>query len=892
MNISDLNEMQQQAVRHTEGPLLIIAGAGSGKTKVLTYRIAYLIEECGVEPYNILAITFTNKAAGEMKERVTAITPEGGHVWVSTFHSMCVRILRRFAEGLGYTRDFAIYDTDDCKSIMKNLFKKNNVNTKYYQERGVLGAISSAKDELKSPRDMQLEAQGDFRLKTIADLYDQYQAELKANNAMDFDDLIFNTVQLFRQDPVALETYADRFHYIMVDEYQDTNTSQFQLVSLLAGKWRNLCVVGDDDQSIYKFRGANIENILSFERVFEGAGVIKLEQNYRSTTMILDAANSVIKNNGRRKGKKLWTGNEEGEKVSLLMFDNAYQEGEGIAAHIARLSRDGFSYDDFAVLYRTNAQSRILEEKLLMESIPYRIYGGVNFYQRREIKDILAYLKVIVNPVDGQSLRRIINVPRRGIGQTSIDRVQAYADRERISFYEALRAGKDIPDIGAASKKLEGFLELIEGFRQTARTASVSELAESIIEETGYMDHISSGLSTDEIADKQDNIDELFSKISDFELNYKTEEDTEDFAEYASTGSAYGEDANHNKEVDSNTPGYAEHVGAHPAGYSSLELLKAFLEDVSLVADTESGETVGEKVSLMTLHAAKGLEFPVVFMAGMEDGLFPGYMAVSMAGEDETEMEEERRLCYVGITRAKKKLYMTFARERLVRGERHTSRISRFVDEINPCLLDKVNHSLVGDNFGFGNADAEPVVIKQETQEKRTWIRGGFAPRNKAKFDFLNMGGVRKTPTAAPARKFPVIGGGTVKNDPGAQEKDRDDSNRSQDLPVDEGFNSDPSSDIQNAGTKKIPGTPGFGKDFYAEFKAGNIKVQTGIKDGSYIKPASSNFVVGDRVNNERFGDGTVTNVEDKGRDNLLTVEFDESGVKKMFEGFILLTKI
>ncbi len=856
MNIEELNEMQQQAVRHTEGPLLIIAGAGSGKTKVLTYRIAYLIEECGVEPYNILAITFTNKAAGEMKERVTSITPEGGHVWVSTFHSMCVRILRRFAEGLGYTRDFAIYDTDDCKSIMKNLFKKNNINTKYYQERGVLGTISSAKDELKSPRDMQLDAQGDFRLKTIADLYDQYQAELKANNAMDFDDLIFNTVQLFRQDPVALETYADRFHYIMVDEYQDTNTSQFQLVSLLAGKWRNLCVVGDDDQSIYKFRGANIENILSFERVFEGAEVIKLEQNYRSTSMILDAANSVIKNNGRRKGKKLWTGNEEGEKVSLLMFDNAYQEGEGIAARIAQLSRDGFSYDDFAILYRTNAQSRILEEKLLMESIPYRIYGGVNFYQRREIKDILAYLKVIVNPVDGQSLRRIINVPRRGIGQTSIDRVQAYADSERISFYEALGTGKDIPDIGAAYKKLEGFLELIEGFRQTAETASVSELVDSILEETGYMDYISSGLSADEIADKQDNIDELFSKISDFELGYKAEEDNGTFEEHAS-----------------------------PA------LLKAFLEDVSLVADTESGESTGEKVSLMTLHAAKGLEFPVVFMAGMEDGLFPGYMAVSMAGEDETEMEEERRLCYVGITRAEKKLFMTFARERLVRGERHTSRISRFVDEITPCLLEKVNHSLVGDDFGFGNADAEPVAINRE-QEKRTWVRGGFAPKNKAKFDFLNMGGVRKTPTLAPTRKFPVIGGGVPKANLEVKDGSGEVSDNVQDTLSDNSATLNPSSETLKTVTKKAQVNPGFGKDFSEEFPAGNIRPSTGVDEGSYVKPASSKFAVGDRVNNERFGDGTVKNVEDKGRDNLLTVEFDESGVKKMFEGFIVLTKI
>ncbi len=819
MNITELNEMQQEAVRHTDGPLLIIAGAGSGKTKVLTYRIAYLIEECGVDPYNILAITFTNKAAGEMKSRVCDITPMGDHVWVSTFHSMCVRILRRFAETIGYTRDFAIYDTDDCKSVMKELFKKNNVNTQYYKERNVLASISAAKDELKSPADLKREAESDFKLKTIADLYEQYMAELKANNAMDFDDLIYNTVALFKEEPAALETYADRFRYIMVDEYQDTNTSQFQLVSLLAGKWRNLCVVGDDDQSIYKFRGANIENILSFERVFEGAKVIKLEQNYRSTSVILDAANSVIKNNGRRKGKTLWTGNEEGEKVSLLMYDNAYQEGEGIASSISALLREGYSCSDFAVLYRTNAQSRIIEEKFIIENIPYRIYGGVNFYQRREIKDILAYLKVLVNPADGQSIRRIINVPRRGIGQTSIDRVQAFADREGISFYEALKSGRDIPDLGNACKKTDAFLELIEGFKEKAAVLSLEELVQDIIGSTGYTEYICSGLSTDEAADRQDNIDELFNKIADFESGYSAGEDAED-----------------------------DQLGA----------LKAFLEDVSLVADTTTGEDEGARVSLMTLHSAKGLEFPVVFMAGMEDGLFPSYMSVSVMDEDRSELEEERRLCYVGITRAEKKLYMTFARERLVRGERHTSRISRFVSEIAPDLLERVNNSCVGDDFGFENEGRVfrfPDDEKSEnTTEKKPWRRGGFVPKNKAKFDFMNMGGAVK----------PAASVSSAVSRP---------ENRSKPAP-------EPASRSASA-------DPGFGKDFNAEFGSGGTD-----QKGSYTKPAVSGFCPGDRVNNERFGDGTVISVEDKGRDNLLTVDFDEMGTKKMFEGFIVLRKI
>ena len=842
MNLTELNEMQQEAVRHTDGPLLIIAGAGSGKTRVLTYRIAYLIEECGVDPYNILAITFTNKAAGEMKERVADITPDGYQVWVSTFHSMCVRILRRFAESLGFTRDFAIYDTDDCKSVMKELFKKNNVNTQFYKERNVLAAISSAKDELKTPEDMRREAESDFRMKTIADLYAQYQDTLRSNNAMDFDDLIFKTVTLFKTDKMALETYADRFRYIMVDEYQDTNTSQFQLVKLLAEKWNNICVVGDDDQSIYKFRGANIENILNFEKAFPGAKVVKLEQNYRSTCMILDAANSVINNNGRRKGKSLWTGNEEGEKVSVLLFDNAYQEGEGIAANITGLMREGYSCSDFAILYRTNAQSRIIEEKLLHANVPYRIYGGVNFYQRREIKDILAYLKVLVNPADGQSLKRIINVPRRGIGPTSIDRVQAFADREGISFYEALRYGKDIPDIGAAYKKTDAFLELIESFKEAAATESIEDLVQLILDDTDYMDFISTGLSTDEIADKQDNIDELFSKITDFESGYREDE-------------------------SSNDP---------------LVALKAFLEEVSLVADTESGDGEGARVSLMTLHSAKGLEFPVVFMAGMEDGLFPSYMAISIMDNDKSELEEERRLCYVGITRAQKKLFMTFARERMVRGERHTSRVSRFVSEISPVLIERKNHSCVGDDFGFDGCDEggtdtgeKELVFTEPKQTARPMGRGGFVPRNRAKFDFLSMGGgLKKTQAAKPAASTPGFGKDFTKEF-GEIDKVPEDKTETAVKP-------------ENAGIENIQKESIRSEIDTAE----NVHASQTAQEGSYVKPAVSSFSVGDRVNNERFGDGTITGIEDKGRDNLLTVDFDEMGVKKMFEGFINLRKI
>ncbi len=851
MNLSDLNEMQQKAVRHTDGPLLIIAGAGSGKTRVLTYRIAYLIEEIGVDPYNILAITFTNKAANEMKERAAAITESGDRVWVSTFHSMCVRILRRFAENIGYTRDFTIYDPDDCKSVMKELFKRHNVDTKYYKEKGVLGSISNAKDNMRSPKDLMIEAEGDFRKKVVAELYADYQKELRKNNAMDFDDLIYNTVELFNTDGEALEVYADRFRYIMVDEYQDTNTSQFMLISQLAKKWNNLCVVGDDDQSIYKFRGANIENILNFEAVFSGAEVIKLEQNYRSTKTILDAANAVIKHNSQRKNKTLWTGNDAGDPISLMLFDNGYQEAEGVASSIRSLEHDGYSYNDIAILYRTNAQSRLLEEKLVVSNIPYRIYGGINFYQRREIKDILAYLKAIVNDADGQSVKRVINVPKRGIGQTTVDRIQVYADENRLTFWEALLEAESIDKIGTAHRKIKTFTDLIFMLREMSDKVSLEELTGTLLDKTGYMDYLAEGASIEELQDRQENIDELINKMVDFEEQMMQPE------------------------------------GEETAG----NILGAFLEEVSLVADPGS-EGLTETVSLMTLHSAKGLEFPVVFMAGMEDGLFPGYMSVTNMMSDPSDMEEERRLCYVGITRAKSKLYMCYARERMVRGERHTNAISRFVKEIPEAYLDKQNRSFIGDDFGFDQEENSEFDINGASQETVS-KPGGYRPRNKSKFDFRKLSEMTKAAYASVGKKAgtqspgqaPQMAFGKPFTAGGSNDKVVKPS-FGKTVTLDE-LRSMSAKDFKTGTAGKPAGRAGTGSHGTPD-KTG----QKSSDDGGFEKSDNAPYTKGDRVENERFGQGTVTEVEDMGRDWLITVDFDETGTKKMFAGFIILKKI
>ena len=634
-----LNREQQEAVLHVDGPLLILAGAGSGKTRVLTYRIAHLIDECGVNPWNILAITFTNKAAGEMRERVDKIVGYGSEsIWVSTFHSTCVRILRRYIDRLGYATNFTIYDTEDQKTVMKSVCQKLQLDSKLYKERMLLNMISHAKDEYISPNEFLLEAKGDFRQEKIAQAYVEYQKELKKNNALDFDDLLVKTVELFPSCPDVLEYYQNRFRYIMVDEYQDTNTVQFKFISTLARQYRNLCVVGDDDQSIYKFRGANIRNILDFEKVFPDAKVVKLEQNYRSTQNILNAANGVIANNRGRKEKALWTENEQGEPILFQQFQNGYEEAEYVSGEISKKVRKGEAeYQDFAVLYRTNAQSRLFEEKFLYANIPYKIVGGVNFYSRKEIKDILAYLKTIDNGKDDLAVRRIINVPKRGIGNVTLAKVQAYADSRDISFFEALEEAGEIPGLGKAALKIQPFVHLIHEMRLSLADMSMQDLIQAILDKTGYAEDLKNE-DTDESEARLENIDEFINKAVTYE------------------------------------------EGAEEPN------LSGFLEEVALVADIDSVEDGDNRVLLMTLHSAKGLEFPYVYLAGMEDGLFPSYM--SIAADDPTEeIEEERRLCYVGITRAMKELTITCARCRMVRGETQYNNVSRFVREIPSELL-------------------------------------------------------------------------------------------------------------------------------------------------------------------------------------------------------------
>ena len=644
MSIYDtLNEQQREAVFHTEGPLLILAGAGSGKTRVLTHRIAYLIEEQQVNPWNILAITFTNKAAGEMRERVDKLVGYGSEsIWVSTFHSMCVRILRRHIDLLGYDTNFTIYDSDDQKTLMREVCKLLQVDTKMFRERALLSEISKAKDELVTPQEYRMRAEGDYSRKKIAEVYEEYEKQLRSNNALDFDDLLFKTVQLFQTQKDVLEYYQERFRYIMVDEYQDTNTVQFELIHLLASKYRNLCVVGDDDQSIYKFRGANIKNILDFEHVFDDTKVIKLEQNYRSTGNILNAANAVIRNNHGRKEKTLWTENEEGDKVHFRQFNNGFEEAEYVAGEIIQGRRNGkFQYKDCAVLYRTNAQSRLFEEKFLLANVPYKIVGGVNFYARKEIKDLLSYLKTIDNASDDLAVRRILNVPKRGIGLTSIGRVQDYADMMNLSFYDALRVVEEVPSIGRAAGKINDFVSFIQGLKSKAEAYTVRETLEEVIELTGYVKELEAE-KTEEAQARIENIDELISK-------------TESFQE-------------------------AMEEAGQPA------TLSAFLEEIALVADIDSVDPDQDYVLLMTLHSAKGLEFPNVFIVGMEDGVFPGY--ASIWSGDPSDIEEERRLCYVGITRAMKELTLTCAKQRMIRGETQYNRVSRFVREVPRELVD------------------------------------------------------------------------------------------------------------------------------------------------------------------------------------------------------------
>lgn len=735
-----LNPEQQKGVFTTEGPVLILAGAGSGKTRVLTHRVAYLIQQKGVAPYNIMAITFTNKAAGEMRERIDDMIGFGAErIWVSTFHSSCVRILRQFADRLGYDNRFTIYDSDDQKSLMKDICKRLEIDTKIHKEKAFLSVISSAKDELISPEEFAQSAVGDFNKTRQAEVYREYQARLKANNAMDFDDLIMKTVELLKYDTEVRNYYQERFRYIMVDEYQDTNTAQFELVRLLASGRENLCVVGDDDQSIYKFRGANIYNILNFEKHYPNATVIKLEQNYRSTGNILNAANGVIANNVGRKAKRLWTQADEGEKIYFEQFESAYEEADYIAKDIAKRVRKGeYAYGDCAVLYRTNAQSRLLEERLLLSGIPYKIVGGVNFYGRKEIKDLLSYLKVVDNAQDDLAVQRIINVPKRGIGATSMSKAADYAYMNGMQLFEALEQVENIPTMGRAAAKIIPFVELIYQFRRVAANEGVSALLQHIIEATGYVEELRVE-GTDEAKARIENIDELLSKVVTYEQ--ENEEPT----------------------------------------------LSGFLEEVALVADIDSLDENASYVVLMTLHSAKGLEFPNVYLAGMEDGLFPSYMSITADNSDE-EIEEERRLCYVGITRAKEHLSITGARMRMVRGETQYHGISRFVKEIPEELL-----------------------------QGSTWEP---KPRDERMFS-------NPAPKKTSMKATPLV----------AQ-----------------------TYQAKNFGTK--------------------------------IQKNSLDYGEGDRVKHIKFGEGTVVQINDGGRDFEVTVEFDTAGRKKMFASFAKLQKV
>lgn len=768
MSIYDkLNEPQREAVYHTDGPLLILAGAGSGKTRVLTHRIAYLIGERGVNAWNILAITFTNKAAEEMRQRVDNLVGFGAEsVWVSTFHSACVRILRRFIDRLGYENHFTIYDTDDQKTLIKEVCRKVDVDTKVFKERSLLSAISSAKNEMILPDEFELNAGGDFAKMKIAKVYREYEAQMKANNALDFDDLLVKTVQLLQTQPDVLESYQERFRYIMVDEYQDTNTVQFQLVSLLAGKYKNLCVVGDDDQSIYKFRGANIRNILDFEHEFPDAKVIKLEQNYRSTGNILNAANSVIANNRGRKEKSLWTENGEGELIRLRQFDTAFDEADFIGEDIKSAVRQGGSYNDSAVLYRTNAQSRLLEEKFIAMNIPYKIVGGVNFYARREIKDLLAYLKTIDNGRDDVAVRRIINVPKRGIGLTTINRIQESATERGIGFYEALLAPGLIAGVGRSATKLDSFAALIEYFKTLAEEMSITDLLQEVIEKTGYIESLENE-DKEEAKTRKENIDELISKAAAYE------ESCQDKDEKAT--------------------------------------LSGFLEEVALVADIDSLDEDQEYVVLMTLHSAKGLEFPRVYLAGMEDGLFPGYMSIN-AGDRE-ELEEERRLCYVGITRAEQELTLTSASRRMVHGETQYNPMSRFVKEIPRELLDTGN--------------------KKFTQETEMPAQQNTYARAREAFRAQAFGG--------------AFGG---------------------------------MAPAKNQGTSKTV----TGSQALASLQKGSQLAAGGNGPLGYE--------VGDRVRHVKFGEGTVTDIKEGGRDHEVTIEFDSVGTRKMFAKFAKLVKV
>ncbi|WP_036606374.1 ATP-dependent helicase [Oribacterium sp. P6A1] len=826
-----LNKEQCDAVRHTEGPLLVLAGAGSGKTRVLTHRIAYLIENCDVQPWNILAITFTNKAAGEMRDRVDKIVGvRAREVWVSTFHSMCVRMLRRHIERIGYTSNFSIYDTDDQKTVMRQVFKELNIDNQKIKDRAVLSAISKAKNEGMSPEDFGKQISGgDFTEKKIAECYTLYEKKLHQNDALDFDDLLLKTVELLDTEPEVLQYYQERFRYILVDEYQDTNDIQFNLIHKLAGKYKNICVVGDDDQSIYKFRGANLENILSFEKSFPGARVIKLEQNYRSTEKILDCANAVIANNKGRKQKRLWTDKKGGADVTFQEFDSANDEAYAVVREVKNTPR---AYHDQAILYRTNAQSRLMEEQCIKMNIPYQIIGGVNFYQRREIKDVLAYMKVIANAADNVAFERIINVPKRGIGDATLEKLRVFAAANTtpehvVTMYEAATKAELIGISGKAGKKLLEFTEMVENWKYRLRIAgyldqnamdeesfSIQKLIESIRDDTGYGTEIKAE-GTIEAETRFQNIEEIINKAADYQ--------------------AHAEEPK----------------------------LSEFLEEVSLVADIDRKDDNTDLLTLMTLHGAKGLEFPKVYLVGMSDGLFPGYRSM----EDHEDLEEERRLCYVGITRAEEELVMTSARSRMVNGNFERMKPSMFINEIpdEMCRKSFINRygedempfaDAFGSGYGHGSSYGSGSCgdYRKNRRESQKYNEldeyrfgsdsfgntiGGRGNRSSGGFGSSGFG----------ANSYGLSGMGSTGY-----------LNRS-----------------TGAGTPKKTSGSGIPKNL----------VSQGVQ-----KLSSLDYKEGDTVSHIKFGRGKVLSVTDGKKDFEVTVEFEKAGQKKMLASFAKLKKV
>lgn len=819
-DLSLLNEPQKKAVTHFTGPLLILAGAGSGKTRVITYRIAWLIEDMGIRPWNIMAVTFTNKAAGEMRSRVQSLTGDiSRDVMISTFHSACVRILRRNAEALGYKTDFTIYDSDDQKSLMREIIKYLNLDPKKFREKTFLNEISHAKDQMITPEEYARLNNSDYSKKNYIRAYEEYEKRLKNANAFDFDDLLLKTVILFEENPEILEYYRNRWRFIMVDEYQDTNKTQFRLIQLLADytapdgtHQHNLCVVGDDDQSIYGFRGADIENILTFEDVYPEAQVIRLEENYRSTSVILDAANAVIGHNTRRKGKNLWTQKGKGDPIRYRLFENDIEEAEGVMDAVSHGVNSGKAkYCDFAVLYRTNAQSRPFEESCVRRGIPYRIVGGINFYQRREIKDVLAYMRVLVNPDDTVSLRRIINVPKRGIGLTTLDRVSRYADTHGTSIYNALLDSDYIDGIKRAKLKIDSFTALMEDFKKRLENEEIDivGLINSIMDETGYEKYLEAE-DESKFDSRMENIDALRAKAKEY---FDTE---------------------------------------------SSPTLAGFLENISLVADIDSTDSDENVVLLMTLHAAKGLEFPYVFMPGMEDDLFPGYNALNALDlhEREISLEEERRLCYVGITRAREKLSMSSVTSRFRNGEYEYNRPSLFLSEIPRSLMNFTTGRLMT----FGDEDDN-----DESSGADSFSGKSFSGRG----NFSSSG--RKGGYGSGNSRSSYSGG--VKS-----------------------FNAGPQHSGNKNSYSKKDGLETLFKTLYVPSEDGKSELLKN-PEGKPEKSSGTEknvpqFKTGDRVNHPKFGTGTIEEAFDMKADQVVKIKFDDGSVKKVRTSFAKLKKI